>query len=152
MPACMPFMVCTTLSSSQRRDYEFAVKLYYWVHKFNFQKPNQTRDLQKSFKQSRLTTFPMTISLFTTPRYTLTAVDMLICMPIPRMLFQPYWAWVLPRSWKVYLQIQYMTTSFSEASFLQTVSPKCLKSVKEFQNPSGLKGSWPSLCMLKLTF
>lgn len=33
------------------------------------------------------TTFPMTISLFTPRRYTLTAVDMLICMPIPRMLF-----------------------------------------------------------------
>lgn len=33
------------------------------------------------------TTFPMTISLFTAPRYTLTSVDTLICMPIPRMLF-----------------------------------------------------------------
>lgn len=36
------------------------------------------------------TTFPMTIGLFTAPRCPLTAVDMLICMPIPRMLFQPH--------------------------------------------------------------
>lgn len=89
----------------------------------------------QSFKQSRQTTLPMTISLFTTPRYTLTTVDMLICMPIPRMLFQPYWAWVLLRIERFIYTYNTWQLHFLKHLFYKPYPQNTFKLMKEFQNP-----------------